>query len=97
MQAVCDIECMYMWPGSVHDAKVFANSDINLKLRNNKIPTVYQSINGVKIPNYVIGDPAYPLTPICMKEYESCTSNGEVIFNNILWSARNQIECAFGR
>ena len=102
VQAVCDfrgyfmdVECM--WPGSVHDAKVFANSDINLKLRNNKIPIIYQSINDVKVPNYVIGDPAYPLTPICMKEYESCTSNEEVIFNSILRSARNQIECAFGR
>ena len=102
MQAVCDyrgyfidVECM--WPGSVHDAMVFANSGINHKLRNNKLPTVYQSIQGVKIPNYLIGDPAYPLTPICMKEFESCTSNEQVIFNSMLRSARNPIECAFGR
>ena len=32
-----------------------------------------------------------------MKEHQSCTSNGQVLFNNILRSARNQIECAFGR
>lgn len=32
-----------------------------------------------------------------MKEYQSCTSNGQVLFNNMLRSARNQIERAFGR
>jgi hypothetical protein len=32
-----------------------------------------------------------------MKEYKTCTSNEEVIFNNMLRAARNPIECAFGR
>ena len=32
-----------------------------------------------------------------MKEYDTCTSNEQVVFNNMLRSARNQIECAFGR
>lgn len=50
-----------------------------------------------KVPNYVIGDPAYSLTPYCMKEFESCTTNAHVLFNDLLRSARNQIECAFGR
>ena len=103
VQAVCDyrgyfmdVECM--WPGSVHDAKVFANSAINRKLRNKKLPTTFQSpIQGEKIPNYIIGDPAYPLVPFCMKEYQSCSNNEQVIFNSMLRSARNPIECAFGR
>lgn len=104
VQAVCDYKGMFMdvecrWPGSVHDAKVFANSSINAKLRNNKLPTAFQTPvpGGVKIPNYLIGDPAYPLLPFCMKEYETCASNEQVIFNNMLRSARNPIECAFGR
>ena len=32
-----------------------------------------------------------------MKEFATCSSNGEVIFNRKLRCVRNQIECAFGR
>ena len=104
VQAVCDykgsfigVECR--WPGSVHDAKVFANSSIHAKLRGSKLPSTFQTpVEGSdKTPNYLIGAPAYPLLPFCVKEYEACTSNEQVIFNNMLRSARNQIECAFGR
>ncbi len=104
VQAVCDskgyfmdIECM--WPGSVHDAKIFSNSLINMKLRTNKIPCTFQTPvpGGAKIPNYLIGDPAYPLVPFCIKEYDSCKSNEQVLFNNMLRAARNPVECAFGR
>ena len=104
VQAVCDfkgtfmnVECM--WPGSVHDAKVFANSFINKALCNKKIPIIYQTIsqNHIMVPNYLISDPAYPLIPYCMKEYTCCRNNEEVIFNAMLRSARNPIECAFGR
>ena len=49
------------------------------------------------IPNYLRGDPTYPLTLYSMKEYQSCSSNSEVIFDNLLRSARNQVECSFGR
>lgn len=104
VQAVCDyrgqfldVECR--WPGSVHDAKVFANSNVNKKLRNGTLPGTYRSvIPGCRsIPNYLIGDPAYPLLPFCLKEYDSCQNNEQVVFNNMLRSARNPIECAFGR
>ena len=104
VQAICDYRGYFMdvdcrWPGSVHDAKVFANSSINMKLRNNRLPKCFQTpVQGLdKVPNYLIGDPAYPLVPFCMKEYERCTSDAEVIFNNMLRAARNPIECAFGR
>lgn len=104
MQAVCDYRGIFLdvdcrWPGSSHDAKVFANSSISNQLRNGTLPKTPKSLlpGYDKVPNYLIGDPAYPLTPTCMKEYDSCKDNAEVIFNTMLRYARNPIECAFGR
>ena len=103
-QAVCDWKGLFIdvevkWPGSVHDARVFGNSSINGLLREEKIPMLYKEIlpGYDKIPVTLLGDPAYPLLPYCMKEYPSPRTNEEVIFNNMLRSARNPIECAFGR
>ena len=104
IQAVCDSNGSFMdveckWPGSVHDAKVFANSSICKNLNNGQLPITHLTVlpGHNPVPNYLIGDPAYPLTQFCLKEYQTCSNNGEVIFNNMLRSARNQVECAFGR
>ena len=104
VQAVCDFRGIFMdvdcrWPGCVHDAKVFANSAIHNDLKTGILPTTFNNLlpGCDKIPNYLIGDPAYPLTPNCMKEYKSCKTNSQVIFNNLLREARNPIERAFGR
>ena len=104
VQAVChyrgqfmDVDCR--WPGSVHDVKVFANSAINKKLRDDELPVTYQQLitGRCKVGCHLIDDPAYSLTPYCMKEYQTCTSDSQAIFNNILRLARNPVECAFGR
>ena len=59
-----DIECI--WPGSVHNAHVFARSSLNQILQSNLIPNMLhfprQNVNEV-IPNYIIGDSDYPLLP----------------------------------
>ena len=75
VQAVCDYKGTFMdvdcrWPGSVHDAKVFANSQICIKLRTHAIPITEQVVvpGRGKVPNYLIGDLVYPLTSYCMKE-----------------------------
>ena len=64
--------------------------------RNGEMPATFQTVipGFEKFPNYLIGD---LLTPFCMKEFDNCNSDEEVIFNNMLKSARNQIECSFGR
>eukprot|EP00794_Sanderia_malayensis_P020819 gene20819-biopygen15353 len=104
VQGVCDYRGQFMdvecrWPGSVHDARMFSNSSIHLKLRNNELPQTFQTVTPgcVKVPNYLIGDPAYALTPYCMKEFETCKKNEQVIFNVLLRAARNPIQCAYGR
>ena len=50
-----------------------------------------------KIGNYFIGDPVYLLKPYYLREYSTCSSNAELIFNNMLRSSRNSTECAFDR
>ena len=104
VQAVCNAQGKFMdvdcrWPGCAHDAKVFANSQINNALKSGNLPGTFNNLlpGYDKIPNYIIGDPAYPLTPFCMKEYQSCKTNSEVLFSNMLREARNPVECAFGR
>lgn len=104
VQGVCDFKGYFMdvdcrWPGSCHDAKVYSNSSIKNKMNENELPMVYKQIipGEDKVANYLIGDPAYPLTPFCMKEHDSCNSNAQTVFNSILREARNPIECAYGR
>nr|XP_047138803.1 putative nuclease HARBI1 [Hydra vulgaris] len=104
VQAICDSKGIFMdvdckWPGSLHDAKVFSNSTFNFKIISNSIPITYRELlpGFCKVPCYVIDDPAYPLSTFCLKEYLHCQNKNQVVFNTLLRTARNQIECAFGR
>ena len=68
-----------------------------MKMRNGALPQNFQIlVPGLeKISNFLTGDAAYPLTPFCMKEYDHCSNNEKVLFDNILRSGRNPIECTF--
>jgi hypothetical protein len=67
-------------------------------MREGKLPTVHRQIppGHDKISSLLLANPAYTLLPYCMNEFTNCNTNEEVIFNNLLRSSRNQIECAFG-
>ena len=104
VQGVCDGSGMFIdvdarWPGSLHDARVFSQLRINRMLREEQLAMMYKRLSpgDDKVPAVLLGDPAYPLLPYCMKEYSNPRSNEEVIFNNMLWAARNIIERVYGR
>ena len=103
-QATCDaygkfINVEVKWPGSVHDARVFANCDIQNNYSSGKFNLFYKEfLPGYDcIPQLFLVDPTYPLLPYVMKEYEHCSTNEEVVFNQMLRSTRNTIECTFGK
>jgi len=105
VQAVCDWKGMFIdaevkWPGSVHDGRVFGNSRINRLLREEKLPMLYKEVlpGYDRMPVALIGDPAYPPLPYCMKEYANARNNEEVIFNNdITKCQKSHRGCIFGR
>ena len=93
------IDVEVKWPGSVHDARVYANSSINKKFSNKEFPSRYRELlpGHVGVPPILLGDPAYLLLPNVMKEFNKCTETKHVLFNYKLRATRNEIECAFGR
>ena len=87
------------WPGSVHDARVFSNSDVYKKGQNGTLFCANtKRLGGVDIPVHLIGDPAYPLLKWLMKPYSDSgrLTQPQRTVNYRLSQARNVVENAFG-
>ena len=105
MQAVVDDRYMFIdinigWPGSVHDARVLANSRLYQRAEGGScFPLKKRDINGVETTPVIIGDAAYPLLNWLLKPYRETTSSTdeEKHFNYRLSRARMVVENAFGR
>ena len=79
-------------PGSVYDTCIFTNSDFS----NKAFAMYYKELlpGSTWVAQLILGGPGYPRLPYGMKEFVK--TEGQLIFNNMLRSGQNQIECAFG-
>ena len=97
LQAIVDsrgrfIDVCAGWPGSVHDARIFANSSFNLALQEQRI--LQTPLEPVR--PYIIGDAEYALMPQVIVPYPG--RNLKVIKFNFWHSfTRMTVEKAFGR
>ena len=63
------------------------------KLKYSQLPKTHQCIlhGTTPVPNYT-DDPAYPLTPFCIKELDKRINNEKVVFNDLLHSVWNPVK-----
>jgi hypothetical protein len=90
-QAIVDADGIFTdflvgWPGSVHDARVYQNSDF-LKNRSDYIMG----------DDFILADSAYPISPFCITPFKPARTSAETDFNLVHSRHRVVIENAFGR
>ena len=92
------------WPGRVHDARVFGNSELYYKGETNDLfPKKMKKLvcpgKEIAKPIVLLGDAAYPLKTWLLKPYTSSANltAAQRVFNYMLSRARMTIESTFGR
>ena len=88
------------WPGSVHDASVFANSPIYKKgIEGRLFNGLKKSIGSKDVPVCLLGDSAYPLKSWLLKPFphNGLLTRSQQLFNYRLSKARIVIENTFGQ
>ena len=86
MQAVVDSKYLFrdvvvVWPGSVHDARIFSNSGLYKKGNEDTLflsSDVSETIQGCDIQPLLLGDPTYPLLPWLVKGYPENSKTPDV-------------------
>ena len=105
VQAVVDHEFLFRnlcigWPGSVHDARVLANSSVFKKISNGQLLVGNSAqVQGRPLRPFIIGGSAYPLLLWLIKpfSFSSSLSSDQKLFNYRISRARVVVEIAFGR
>ena len=105
VQAVVDYKYRFLdvytgWPGSVHEAHVFAHSSLyNLGVDNKLLPNTRRVIKGIEVPLYLIGDSAYPLLTWLIKPFphNESLSMEQRTYNYRICRACIVVENALGR
>ena len=76
VRAVVDHNCLFRdlcvgWPGSVHDARVLANSSVYKKITNGELLQGQEiQVQGQQLRTFLLGDLAYPLLPWLVKPFQ---------------------------
>ena len=103
LQALVDHDYKFLdifvgWPGSVHDARVLANSALYSRCERGKfLPNWQNTIGRTNVPLLILTDPAYSLKSWLMKPFsETGLSGTQRTFNYGLSRARVVVENAFG-
>nr|CAG8635682.1 14393_t:CDS:2 [Entrophospora candida] len=74
------------WPGSVHDARVYSNSEFYINRRD-----------FIKDDDIVLGDSAYPISPFMITPFKVSQTSTQIQFNQLHSKHRIVVEHAFGR
>ena len=81
----------------MHNSAVFTNSSLATRIEH-AMPVRDRVIDSVSVPLHILGDPAYPLSPMLIKCYTGRNHTPEeVSFNLYHSSARMMVESAFGQ
>lgn len=90
VQATCDaygrftsVDCS--WPGSVHDSRIWRNSDCYQIMANNDVNAI------------LLGDDGYGLAPWLMTPFRNPTTNAQRAYNRLHKTERVIIEHTFGQ
>ncbi|XP_066583898.1 putative nuclease HARBI1 [Prorops nasuta] len=79
------LDLVVRWPGSIHDATIFDNSQIKARFENGEFGNAI-----------LLGDSGYPCLPYLLTPLQNPESPGEVLYNESLIRTRSMVERCFG-